>query len=160
MRFLGGRPKPWGEILIAMRTGSLPFWLHGTGKFARRARVAISDIAHFTNVGFDEAAWPNFPFKQTYTQIDAAEMLNLDSLQIRRVMNIGALEFRPEGVAMIVDRAPVLELASAYIATAEIALRTGMGFTGVPNLMRRHTQVTRHEAGWLRCEFDKVFGAR
>ncbi|MFW2828600.1 hypothetical protein [Sphingomonas sp. ID0503] len=159
-RMMGGRPKFWGAILAAMREGSLPFWLDGAGKFIRRAMVHREDIAPFAALRFDELSWPGFPFRQTYTQLDAAEVLNLDSLQITRVASSGALTFVPEGVAVITDREPVHALATTYIATAEIAHRTGLPFNMVPKFMLRYPEIARHAAGWVRADFDLLVGGR
>ncbi len=141
-----------------MRAGDLPFWLKEDGKFVRRAQVRLADILPFLSVNFDEADWPDFPFKQTYTQVDAAEILNLDALQIRRLIRARDLIFEPDGVALITDRTTVLHLASLHIATAEIGLRTGTKFTSVRQLLSRHPGIARTEAGWDRAAFDAAFG--
>lgn len=157
-RILGGRPKPWGSILEAMRQGEMPFWLAERGKFSRRAFVRPSDITRFASLDFREALYPEFPFKRTYTQVDAAEILNLDALQIRRSINAAELTFRQEGVAMLTDRSEVLRLAPTRIATSEIALRTGRAVNKVPQLMKNFPHIERCAAGWNRTSFDTEFG--
>jgi hypothetical protein len=158
IRIMGGKPKPWGNIFLALVDGTLPFELHGTGKFVRRAQVRLNDIKPFAPVYFEQSDWSGFPFEQTFTQIDAAEVLNLDALQIRRVIASGELTFSPQGVAVITPRAPVLELAKVYMATAEIALRTGTPFIRVPHLMAEHPSIMRHPAGWARDDFERLLG--
>lgn len=157
-RVLGGRPKPWGAILSAMRAGALPFWLAAEGKFVRRALVRPADILQFAAIEFDERDWPELSFRQTYTQVDAAEILNLDALQIRRLIQAGDLTFEPEGVAMITNRVRVLRIAASHLATAEISFRTGVKFIKVPRLMKCYPHIVRTEAGWDRAAFDAEFG--
>lgn len=157
-KILGGRTKPWGAILGAMRAGNFPFWLATEGKFVRRAFVRPEDILPFAAINFDERGWPDFPFRRAYTQVDAAEILNLDALQIRRVIQVGDLTFEPEGVALISERSSVLRIAAAHVATAEIALRTGTKFNHVPRFMGRYPHIPRTEAGWDRAAFDGEFG--
>ena len=157
-RILGGRPKPWGEILEAMRHGELRFWLSGEGKFARRAFVRPGNLIRFASTEFCEASYPTFPFKDAFTQVDAAEILNLDALQIRRSIEAAELSFRKQGVAMLTDRAPVLLLAASCIATSEIALRTGNAANKVPQLMKSFPNIGRCAAGWSRSAFDAEFG--
>lgn len=157
-RILGGRPKPWSEILEAMRHGELRFWLSGKGKIARRAFVRPGDLIRFASTEFCEATYPTFPFKDAYTQVDAAEILNLDALQIRRSIKAAEVSFRKQGVAMLTDRTPVLRLAASRIATSEIALRTGKAANKVPLLMQSFPHIERCAAGWNRSAFDAEFG--
>jgi hypothetical protein len=119
-RILGGRPKPWGEILEAMRRGELRFWLSGNGKIVRQAFVRPGDLIRFASTEFCETTYPAFPFKDAYTQVDAAEILNVDALQIRRSIEAAEVSFRKQGVAMVTDRTPVLRLAASRIATSEM----------------------------------------
>lgn len=157
-RILGGRPKPWGEILEAMRHGELRFWLSGQGKTARRAFVRPGDLVCFASTEFCEAKYPTFPFKDAYTQADAAEILNIDALQIRRSIEAEELSFKKQGVAMLTDRASVFRLAASRIATSEIALRTGKSANKVPQLMKSFPHIGRCAAGWSRSAFDAEFG--
>ena len=157
-RILGGRPKPWGEILEAMRHGELRFWLSGEGKIARRAFVRPGNLIRFASTEFCEASYPTFPFKDAFTQVDVAEILNLDALQIRRSIEAAEVSFRKQGVAMLTDKAPVLRLAASRIATSEIALRTGKAANKVPQLMKSFPRIGRCAAGWSRSAFDAEFG--
>jgi hypothetical protein len=159
IRVIGGRPKPWGAILQAMRNGSLPFWLLDKGKFVRRAHVLLDEILAFTKTDFDEGRYPDFPFAEAYSQIDAAGILNLDALQIRPLIHSGQLLFEPSGVALMTPREAVLGIAKRFISTAEVALRTGIRFNNVPRFMAGHPHIGRGKAGWIRSDFDKVFGS-
>ena len=116
------------------------------------------DLIRFASIEFCEATNPAFPFKDAYTQVDAAEILNLDALQIRRSIEAGELSFQKRGVAMLTDRAPVLRLAATRIATSEIALRTGKAANKVPQLMKSFPHIERCAAGWSRSAFDAEFG--
>ena len=151
----GGGPKPWAALLSALRAGEVPFWLEGSGRFIQRAYVMLADLERFTDLSFDEAAWPAFRFQQFMTQIDANEVLNLDNLQLRRVLNAGELLFKASGVSVITNRADVLKLAEQNIAAGEIALRLGVHFVAVPGFMaKNHPDVRRTNAGWGRGDFE------
>ena len=141
-----------------MRHSDLQFWLSGHGKIARRAFVRPGDLIRFASREFCESSYPTFPFKDAYTQADAAEVLNLDALQIRRSIDAEELSFKKQGVAMLTDRAPVLRLAASRIATSEIALRTGKAANKVPQLMKSFPHIGRCAAGWSRSAFDTEFG--
>ncbi|MEO1968471.1 MAG: hypothetical protein ABGW87_07135 [Sphingomonadaceae bacterium] len=155
---LGGGPKPWGSILTAMRKGELQFWLSTKGKFIRRAFVRPSELIPFTSIKFCEASWPKFSFKDAYTQIDAAEILNLDALQIRRSIQAGELKFRSKGVSLLTDRRPVLRLAANHVSASEIALRTGRAPNTVHHLMKKFPHIPKSNAGWDRSAFYDEFG--
>lgn len=158
MRRIGGRVKPWGAVLGAMRRGELPYWLPDIGRFVRRAHVKVEDIEQFLDHAFSEAEWPDFPFSSQITQIDSMDVLNLDPPGIRRLVEIGDLEFRPSGVALVTERQRVLELANAWMSASEIALMLKIDVRSVRHVMRKAPHIAGHVAGWDRAaciEFAK-----
>jgi hypothetical protein len=154
MKRIGGREKPWGHVLAAMRAGEMPFWLADGWKLVGTAYVLLEDIEQFLNVHFQPARWPNFPFSRAMTKIDASDVLNLDPPQIRRVVAAGELEFHPDGVALMTSRQAVVELASRTISTAEIGLRLGIPIHVVPRRLAEHPRIKRSPAGWIRADFE------
>lgn len=157
MKRIGGRLKPWGLVLRALREGSMRYWAGPGKRFARSAKVILKDIERFAEVEVDPVRPSSLPITREMTQIDVADVLNLDSLQLRRVVAAGDLSFRPDGVALVASRATVLSLAQETIASAEIALRLGIDFSGVRPVMARHPEVRRCSVGWIRSDFDSTF---
>lgn len=86
------------------------------------------------------------------------DVLNLDPPGIRRLVEIGDLEFRPSGVALVTERQRVLELANAWMSASEIALMLKIDVRSVRHVMRKAPHIAGHVAGWDRAaciEFAK-----
>jgi hypothetical protein len=157
LRRIGGRLKPWGLLLNMLRRGDLPFWNSGTGVFARAAMISAADAKQLDELAFDEDNFPNFRFATQISQIDANDILNLDSLQLRPVLEAGELAFVPSGVALLTPRADVLDLASRSVAVAEIAERLSINSRSVPRFMlTNYPQVAKGSAGWHRAELKQA----
>jgi hypothetical protein len=155
MRQMGGHCKPWGPLFAAMLGGEIPYWIvERPGKFLNKVLVHFADVATFTDVRFDESQWPNFPFDPTVTQVDAAEILNIDAVQIRTVIDDGTLEFAPAGVARRTTKASVLKLAERIISTSEAALRLGIDARCVAGTLKRRADIRRQLFGWSRSDFE------
>lgn len=155
IRLIGGRCKPWGPLLTAMVGGEIPYWIvDRPGRFMNKVLVRPGDIAPFADIRFDEADWPVFPFDRTVTQIDAAEILNIDAIQIRTVVDDGTLEFEPAGVALRTSKASVLALAEKTISTSEAAARLGTDFRHVAGTLNRQSDLQRQHFGWSRSDFN------
>lgn len=156
-RRFGGRLKPWGALLAALREGRLPFWIQGRGAFTRSALVSVADRWKIDGLDFDEGDWPAFSFSDRITQVDANDILNLDSLQVRPVVAAGELTFTPSGVALLTDRETVLELSRRSVAVAEIAARLQADSRNVPKFMATYyPEVRKGPAGWDRAQFEKA----
>lgn len=156
VRLIGGRCKPWGPLLAAMIGGEIPYWfVDRPGKFLNKVLVRLTDIGPFADTPFNEAVWPNFPFDTTVTQIDAAELLNIDALQIRAAIDDGTLEFTPAGVALRTSKATVLSLGLEVVSTSEAALRLGIDARHVAHALKAYANIRRKLFGWLRTDFER-----
>jgi hypothetical protein len=158
MKRIGGRLKPWGAILAAMRSGAMPYWLTNGRHFTGAAFVLLEDVEQFLGVDVPATNLGRLPIAEEMSQIDANDVLNLDALQIQRVVEAGELSFRPSGVSLISARDEVLRLAAQTISGSEIALRLRRDFRSARNIMATHYPTVRRSAvGWVRADFDAVF---
>lgn len=154
MRVVGGRMKPWGHVLTAIRDGSLTCWQDSGPKFVRAVLVRPEDIERFKAIEFDSSNWPEFEFDTVMTQVDAMDVLNIDPDQMRRVVAAGDLVFRPSGVALVTSRSVVLDMAARTIAASEAATRLGESPNVMYRTMLRYPKVRSCSVGWLRADFD------
>lgn len=53
-RRIGGRLKPWGQIIAALVEGEIPFWMAGGPNYARKIRVLRDDLVKFDDSSFQE----------------------------------------------------------------------------------------------------------
>ncbi len=162
MRRIGGRDKPWGEILRAMRSGHLEFWLAPQrigGRpipFVKRASVLPDALMEFETLEFDEDAHPDFRFfSPNMTQLDACELLNVDSAQMVTISEAGGLKFQDAGKRLMIPKARVLLLAQRMMSPAELCLRSGIHPSSVHKAMADRRDVAKVFVGWNREDVER-----
>ena len=152
-RRAGGDLKAWGPVLASIVRGDLR--VHAVPKASRRPfvrRVAIdpSALAAFPPGSFDHPQRPGYPVAMSVSQADACELLNLDALQIRPVIEAGAISFASRGKAMVAPLVDVLTHAAAMIPAAEIGPMLGVRHDAVHASMRGVLGITLVPGGWDR----------
>lgn len=150
----GGAPKAWGAILAAIAKRELLIHDNPEARhrpFVRRVTISPSELDAFPPGSFEGAPPPGFPTAATVSQADACELLNLDALQIRPVVEAGAISFEPQGKATVASLADVLAHAAAMIPAAEIGPMLRVRHDAVPARMRRVACVKAVPGGWDRA---------
>lgn len=152
-RRAGGAPKAWGRILSAIASGDLA--VHATGRgdgrpFARRVAVDPADLAAFPPGSCLAEPPAGLTRSTAVSQADACELLNLDALQIRPVIETGVISFEARGKALTAPLDQVLSHAAAMIPAAEIGPMLGVRHDHVPRIMRSLPAVRELPGGWSR----------
>ena len=163
IRCIGGRCKPWGVVLKAMRSGELDFWLPDdevrgdrTERFVARALVCPTNLSAFIRQVFKEADFPDFHhFSPGMCQIDAGDLLNIDPGHMIEVIAAGGLEFEAQARGSRCPKERVLELARTMITPTEICVRWGLHPSKVNRAMRSNDRIARFLVGWLRTDVER-----
>jgi hypothetical protein len=151
LMLIGGREKPWGPILRALRDGSMTYGLGDGRTFAARVRILPADVAHIVAMGFYRAAYP-FDFSVRVNRRDAQDTLNLTP-----ALMMSALQGELKAAAsakrdLAVD--DVLRVARRTISGGEILARWGNG-RRMPRQFRDKRRFSRLGAtGWDRSEVE------
>ncbi len=137
VRAVGGRLKPWAEIVDAMLTkDGLAFGLTEEGNaLFDRVRVRRDDLRSIIGVaiGGDQRRARNGPlpdsgfrFAEVMTKSDAGEVLNICSKQFTPL-----LRHYPTTSSRVVPISDVLRISSAHISATEIAERLAIPYQRV-----------------------------
>lgn len=161
-RRIGGRYKPWGEILREMRGGNIDFWITDpdddtdsrNNPFSKRASLLPSALSRFDAVEFDPSYYDHVDFfSEGMSQLDACELLNLDSLQISAVVVGGGLEFtQGQKLSLVASRKDVLQLASRMVSPSELSLRADIHPSSLQKHMKSFERVQPLFMGWDRTD--------
>lgn len=156
LKVMGGCFKPWGPIVDVLQKGLLPFWLDDTKRLSASVRVMLSDVLEFRHMSFDYTGYPEFLFKDSLSQRDVIEVLNISAPHMMHFMKTDMLKWRRVGLALETNGAAVLELARKVISYGEIALKMGVMPTSARARVNRK-KIPRVLFGVSREEFDLVF---
>ena len=167
-RCVGGGLKNWGQTLAALRHGQIPFWLvpdeqrsrDRHSKIVRRILVVIADVVPTLGAPVSSASSETIPIAEVMSQVDAAEVLNIDAVQMKRVAAAGDLTFEGKGKAMWASRAEVLDLAHKYIASPELTYRLGGFGPAVTKMIRKRPDIRGGAFGWVRADVERELGGR
>ncbi|WP_347092973.1 hypothetical protein [Sphingomonas parapaucimobilis] len=147
-KWIGGRLKPWGSIMAALRGGELPFWLGEESPTVKTIRVLAADLMQFEEAFDDVDIMPDGPFGLV-NQLDAGELLNVKPLRLPALARPLDLRFRRNGNALATPLAGVLSAASAIAWAPELSVRMGVRFRDVEALLAPLT-IPRKLDGWCR----------
>ena len=150
-RRIGGRLKPWGNIIAALVEREIPFWMAGGPNYARKIRILRDDLAKYDDTIFEETDYPDFPFSNDVTQKGTEDILNIDAPQMRSVRAENLIEFKNSGVSFRADRNSVLRVAQRLIATSEITELHRIDPRRVRSIMKNYN-IQRIAFGWERDE--------
>lgn len=155
MRGVGGREKPWGPVVRALRERKWPFAMIGGQASIRSVRVEKSHAREIRAMAFNPKEWIAFSFDDEIMQADACDILNVP-LQER-----GALvKYRSHecGGSWIFDREKILSLSQSTITSAEL----GATFFLVPKTcvsIIRSIALEKRDYGYIRFNSHKRFAA-
>ena len=151
-RRIGGGLKPWAQIIGAILNGQLPAY-HDEADLVvpLTKRVLIRSDAALVAAEFWQPETAADAFRSPIiSQADACEILNLDPLQIRPLVNAGCLSFQKDGKRLSTRLTAVLAYAKRMIPPAELAHRLGMRADAVHATVRAWPGVERIPGGWKR----------
>lgn len=161
MRMVGGRLKPWRQVLQAAGLGLLPTWHPaGDGPLASRLLVRLGDVERFTASDADDGVAPQAFRADRLSQLDAMTVLNLNQIDGGRLVAAGLLRFETGRKSLLVGMDEVLAIAEAHVATAEAAARFRQEPNAVWHRVVRELGRPVSPAGWLRTRFDQHFTTR
>ena len=158
-RWYGGGMKSWGSAIAMLRTGDVPCWRDPKvadpaprgSVFAGRTLIRPVDAPKLFSSTFEEGNHPEFPFSQQVSLRDAAEILNIDYLQLVQAVAAEDLCFgEGTGRGQYGDRSPVLALAARTISASELGFMLNQNYSYVTRMMVRHPEVRRDCVGWPR----------
>jgi len=152
-RRVGGGLKAWDQILGAILTGEVTIY-----RAADRSDRALIDqvlCAPGSLVVGISSLSPKLrngqPRQSRMTQRDACEVLNLDAMQIKPVIEAGWLGFEKCGLRLTCSITEVLTYATKMVPPAELADRLGTRSDAVHATIRRLSPaVEKMPGGWSR----------
>jgi hypothetical protein len=148
MKIFGGREKPWGPVMRAIRDGTLPCVVTQPEINSNALLVRVSDMRALQHLQFDRNRY-SFPFSSTISQRDAEELLNITAPTFQEHHLKAALEFEKSGKGAYAAIAKVLSLSEAVITRTELALRRGIPPHAITNDPRLEG-IQRLSFGWDR----------
>lgn len=148
-RRIGGRLKPWGSILESLQSGKMAYWIEGENVTLRTIYIWPADMRKFLHVVdrpyADSASMTNF----TVSQLDAAEILNIQPAQLASEATALGIQFRKSGRGFAASLTEVLSVASIVAWSAEIAWHLGTTSRDVEEMLH-HENISRLHTGWSR----------
>lgn len=143
MRRIGGRPKPWAQVLAAIKSGDLPARLaEGAGPMAQRIMVQDEKVLSMAIFAENhDTDWSGI----MVTKADCAEMINILP---HNFSGYSDFLLGPGGNIRDISMDEALRLAKTYILTGELGHRLGV-----------HHSAARHLADHrgLKPEFNGLF---
>lgn len=159
MRTVGGRLKPWRQVLDAVSHGALPAWnLERDGPLVPRIFVRPAELERFAALDAEDGVEPHAFRSGRMSQLDAMAVLNLGQIDGPRLAAAGLLRFERGRKSLLVGIDEVLDIASAHVATAEAAARLGQSPSAAWHRITRELGQPSSLAGWPRGSFDHRFG--
>ena len=160
MKVVGGRLKPWRQVLDAIGRGSLPAWRTEADRpVALRILVIPTELERFAAMGADEGVDPAAFRSPRQSQMDAVTVLNLRQIDGPRLSAAGVVNFENGAKSLLVGLDDVLRVARRYVATAEAAARLRLSPSAASHLLKRRLGPASSPAGWSRATFDEHFSA-
>ena len=162
VRMVGGRLKPWAEIVQAMfATGDLAFRLMDEGDtLFDRVRVRRQDLRLSIEAAFADGrvqgrppplAGDAFRFAEVMTKCDAGEVLNIRTKQFTPL-----LSSYPTSSSRVVPVTDVIGIAVAHISATEIAERLGIPYQRVRWRLGDLGLTPTSEAGYCRAAVERL----
>ncbi len=150
--------KPWGSIFDTLLRGDVAFTLvPGSAPVAHRMLVEERAAAALSELRFDKAAYPLFPFAPVMSKKDATDALNLHA---RDAIPLLAQWDTSTTKKATVPVAAIEALCAQCISTAELGWRLSMGPQRANNWAERVGLPRVSPAGFERSSFAKVLAER
>lgn len=148
-RWIGGRLKPWGSIIESLQSGKTTYWIEGENVTLRTIYVWPADMCKFQHVVDrpldDSGSMTNF----TVSQLDAAEILNIQPARLASEATALGIHFRKSGRGFAASLPEVLSTARSVAWSAEIAGHMGTRYRDVEEILH-HKNISRLCTGWDR----------
>lgn len=151
LMMIGGREKPWGPIMVALRDGIVPFGLAQGYTFSSRIRIRPGSVTWITDAVFDRSHH-DFEFAGELNRRDAQELLNLKPVLMMTALDEELGKARADGRNL--HLVPVLDIARGRISGGEILARWGDGRRMPPPLRDRRRFRRLGVTGWSRHEIE------
>jgi hypothetical protein len=161
MKVIGGRLKPWRQVLHAVIRGALCAWrVEEDAGLVPGLLVRPTELAAFAALAADEGVKPRSFVSEELSQVDAMTVLNLRQIDGPRLAAAGLLRFSTGTRSLLVGMSEVLEVARDHVATAEAAARLGRTPSAAWHQVARELGPPPSPAGWPREAFDRRFAGR
>ncbi|MGA1799317.1 hypothetical protein VH567_11120 [Sphingomonas sp. 4RDLI-65] len=161
MKMVGGRLKPWRQVLHAVTRGALRAWrVEGAAGIVPKLLVRPTELAAFAALDADEGVGPRSFVSDELSQVDAMTVLNLRQIDGPRLAAAGLLRFETGTRSLLVGMNEVLDVARGHVATAEAAARLGRMPSAAWHQVARELGPPPSLAGWPREAFDRRFAGR
>jgi hypothetical protein len=157
-RRIGGGCKPWHEIIGDIADGSIAIsggWSRGAGAFAKGV-VVERHTPSLSMVPWSPRTQTGLVRDSRLSQRDACEILNLDAVQIRPLVEAAVLRFSRDGKRLATSVEDVVAYAAIMIPSAELAHRLGTRADAVHAVVDRWNGVERIPGGWRRKQVEAV----
>lgn len=141
MRGYGGGPKPWSAVFNMMLSRDIAFEMT-PGKRVADARVSPDAVTRIRSLEFGEQ-------EKTYSQGDAAELLNLKLIRCQSLQSFRRATATPNSWRL--DGPAIEELAQACVTIAELSARFGHHTRGIHDLLVKAGVPRFDDLGWCRA---------
>ncbi|MBB4087070.1 hypothetical protein [Sphingomonas carotinifaciens] len=165
VRVIGGREKPWGQILRLIADGLIPARLWRPETRGRRdggrlralvdnLHVSKADLPLLAEVAFDVAVHADFRFATSVSRRDMEDTLNINPGHSAFVLSHELSEaVLPSGR---LDKRAVLALATSRISPGEISARYTDFSRRLPKAMRVERVLRLGTSGWDRASIEHL----
>lgn len=161
LKIVGGRLKPWRQVLDAVRSKKLKAWMEASpAPIVRRIRVLPADIAHHLMRSADEGLLDGAFVSPAMSQVDAMTVLNLRQIDGPLLASAKLLRFDKGRRSLLVEVDEVLAIARGHVATPEAAARIGIGPAAAWHETSHVLGPPQSPAGWPRRRFDDWLASR
>jgi hypothetical protein len=161
MKAVGGRLKPWRQVLLAIRRELLRAWLvDSPGPLIARLLIRPSELARFAALDARHGVDPEAFTSTLMSQIDAMTVLNLRQVDGPRLIAANLIHFEKGARALLANMEDVLDVARDYVSTAEAAASLNEGPKSAWHRVTRALGAQSSPAGWPRSRFEERFVAR
>lgn len=158
MRMVGGRLKPWCQVLRAVGRSRLPAWqTGGDGPLSATLLVRLDELEFFAAADAADGVATHSFLSNRLSQYDAMTVLNLNQITGPHLAAAGLLRFETGRKSLLVEMDDVLAIARDHVSVAEAAARLRQQPNAVRRRVVRELGQPASPAGWLRSVFDQRF---
>lgn len=128
MRFVSGRPHPWGTVIASLCRAQIPYHLQsGTAPLVERLMIPRECISELQGHSFDRSDHVNFEFAKRWDQGDSLACLNMHRCAGQLLSTLKVEGVKPK----LFLASEVEELAARAVATSDLGRRAGLSVAAV-----------------------------